>query len=68
MAQYYPSHRARKVPLLSRKISYTEYRRVVKLMEKLGLENGWVQDMAAPENYLPDFDRPGHPFKPGRGS
>jgi putative pyruvate formate lyase activating enzyme len=68
MAQYYPSHRARKVPLLSRKISYTEYRRVVKLVEKLGLENGWVQDMAAPENYLPDFDRPGHPFKPGRGS
>jgi len=30
----------------------------------LGIENGWVQEMGAEEEYLPDFDRKGHPFSP----
>ncbi len=29
---------------------------------EVGLENGWVQEMGAPENYLPDFEREGLPF------
>ncbi len=29
---------------------------------EMGLENGWVQEMGAPENYLPDFEREGLPF------
>jgi putative pyruvate formate lyase activating enzyme len=32
------------------------------LLDEAGLENGWVQEMGAAENYLPDFDREGHPF------
>ncbi len=26
------------------------------------IENGWIQEMGASENYLPDFEREGHPF------
>ncbi len=63
MSQYYPCHRAHEFPLISRKIGYGEYTAVARLMEKLGLENGWMQEMDAPENYLPDFSRPEHPFE-----
>ena len=62
MAQYYPSHKAQRKRLLSRQISEAEYNEVLRLLDKVGLENGWVQDMGAAENYLPDFDREGHPF------
>jgi putative pyruvate formate lyase activating enzyme len=57
MSQYYPAHRAdgRRYPELGRKITPGEYREVVALVEKLGMENGWVQEMAAAESYRPDF-------------
>jgi putative pyruvate formate lyase activating enzyme len=62
MAQYYPSHKARDERLLSRTISQSEYEDVLSLLDEAGLENGWVQEMGAAENYLPDFHREGHPF------
>jgi len=62
MAQYSPQHRAQRIPLLSRPISKSEYEKVVRLLSDLGLENGWTQEMGASENYLPDFEREGHPF------
>ncbi len=62
MSQYYPSHQAVNIAELSRTITYEEYAVVVKEMEKLGMENGWLQEMDAPANYLPDFTREGHPF------
>jgi putative pyruvate formate lyase activating enzyme len=62
MAQYYPSHKAQRRYLLSRTISEAEYEEVLRLLGEVGLENGWVQEMGAAENYLPDFDREGHPF------
>jgi putative pyruvate formate lyase activating enzyme len=55
MAQYYPAHRARKYHELNRKISAEEYKEVVALVEKLGIENGWMQDLESAENYRPDF-------------
>jgi putative pyruvate formate lyase activating enzyme len=64
MSQYFPCHHARQIPELARTITYEEYTEVVNLLEKLGLENGWLQEMDAPANYLPDFDREGHPFNP----
>jgi len=67
MAQYFPSHRAPQVSLLSRKILPFEYDEVVELLDKLGIENGWVQEMDSAENYLPDFERQGHPFDLGVG-
>lgn len=56
MAQYYPTNRASKSILLNRKISETEYVRVLALLEKYGLENGWIQEMESHEFYRPNFD------------
>jgi putative pyruvate formate lyase activating enzyme len=55
MAQYYPTHRARKYPELNRKITLEEYQAVADLVEKLGIENGWLQGMESTETYRPDF-------------
>ncbi|MFC1860737.1 radical SAM protein [Chloroflexota bacterium] len=62
MSQYYPAHRARHNKLLSRKITLKEYTEVIGIMQNLGIENGWVQEMGASENYLPDFTIEGDPF------
>jgi len=62
MSQYLPLYRAQRISLLSRTISASEHKAVLKLLDELGLENGWVQGMEAAENYLPDFEREGHPF------
>jgi putative pyruvate formate lyase activating enzyme len=64
MSQYMPMHRASRVPLLSRKITIDEHEAVLKLVNDLGIENGWAQEMGAAEEYLPDFERKGHPFSP----
>ncbi|MDD5126898.1 MAG: radical SAM protein [Dehalococcoidales bacterium] len=63
MSQYYPANRAAQYPELARTITYDEYTEVVELLEKLGMDNGWLQEMDAPINYRPDFKTPGHPFE-----
>ncbi|MFC2035935.1 radical SAM protein [Chloroflexota bacterium] len=62
MSQYFPAHRALRIPSLSRTISPPEYSEVVGLIDRLGLENGWLQEIGASENYLPDFTHQNHPF------
>ena len=62
MSQYFPAHRARRFQALSRKITLAEYDEVIDLVGRLGLENGWAQEIGASDSYLPDFDRDGHPF------
>jgi len=62
MSQYFPAHRAVRIPQLARTISAAEYAEVVKLVAELGLENGWVQSMGAEKNYLPDFKAESDPF------
>ncbi len=62
MSQYFPCHNAQWMSPLSRKISEKEYKAIIDLLDELGLDNGWVQEIEAPENYLPDFERDGHPF------
>ena len=62
MSQYYPTHLASQIPQLRHKISLSEYSAVVQLLDELGLEKGWIQEMDAAENYLPDFDSNSHPF------
>jgi putative pyruvate formate lyase activating enzyme len=64
MSQYYPCHKAPTAPQLSRKLTAAEYSEVVGLLEGLGMENGWVQEMDSPETYLPDFQQQAHPFAP----
>jgi putative pyruvate formate lyase activating enzyme len=65
MSQYSPQYRAKQIPLLARTISAAEYQAALGLLEELGLENGWIQAMEASEDYLPDFEREGHPFATG---
>ena len=55
MSQYYPTHHAYKFKELNRKILPQEYQEVVDLVEKLGIENGWLQGMASAESFRPDF-------------
>jgi putative pyruvate formate lyase activating enzyme len=55
MAQYYPAHRAGKFKELNRKVNAAEYKEVVDLVENLGIENGWLQELESAENYQPDF-------------
>ena len=64
MSQYYPTHKAYKYKELNRKITEYEYRDVEKLVEELGIENGWMQGMESPEHYLPDFTED-EPFSEG---
>jgi len=68
MSQYFPAHRASRIPSLSREISASEYSEVISLVDSLGLENGWLQEMGASENYLPDFTREGNPFDSAVGN
>ncbi len=63
MSQYYPAYKANQIPALSRKIKYSEYSEVVKLMNTLGINNGWLQGMKSSEYYLPDFRRESNPFE-----
>jgi len=57
MSQYYQTNRSSRNVLLNRKISRREYDRVLELLDKYGLENGWVQKMESNDFYRPNFDR-----------
>jgi putative pyruvate formate lyase activating enzyme len=63
MAQYYPANKAYKYHDLKRKITAEEYQKATALVEKLGIENGWVQELEAAETYRPDFTIEEHPFE-----
>jgi len=56
MAQYYPTNRASKNILLNRTITETEYTKVLELLDKYDLENGWVQELESSEFYQPFFN------------
>jgi len=56
MAQYYPTNRAEKNILLNRAVRHTEFARVTELLDKYGLENGWVQELESSDSYRPFFN------------
>jgi len=56
MSQYFPVNRASKNILLNRTINQTEYYRAVELLNKYGLENGWMQEIESNDFYRPFFD------------
>jgi putative pyruvate formate lyase activating enzyme len=57
MSQYYPSHTARSCPPLDRKLLPEEYQAAVETLEKLGFENGWIQDpITSPDSYRPGIE------------
>ncbi len=45
MAQYFPAFKANEITELSRRITAEEYEDACQIMEKHGLENGWVQTL-----------------------
>lgn len=56
MAQYYPTNVANRYILMSRPVSNAEYARAIELLDKFGLENGWIQELESSESYHPHFE------------
>lgn len=56
MSQYYPAFKAGRDILINRPVRETEYDKVLRLMDKYGLENGWTQELESKEIYRPDFE------------
>lgn len=63
MAQYCPTNKANDSAFLNRRIHESEYDRVLSILEKLDLENGWIQEMDSQDYYRPDFCNRLEPFK-----
>lgn len=63
MSQYYPSYHVASHPVLGRTLKRSEYQSVVNEMKRLGMYNGWIQDMDSYQNYRPDFGKGDHPFE-----
>ena len=58
MGQYTPCHLAKDMPKYNRPLKIIEYKRVVSHLNKLGFNNGFVQDLSsASEVFIPDFDK-----------
>ena len=55
MAQYYPTFMSNRDILIDRPIRESEYDRVLGLLDKYNLNNGWTQEMESIETYRPDF-------------
>ena len=62
MAQYFPPHTGLPAPL-DRTLTADEYGAVTSRAEELGFTEGWVQELEARDNYLPDFERKENPFE-----
>ncbi len=57
MAQYFPTFKADKYDELNRKISFSEYNKVKKYVEIIGLKNGFIQNRGNnEEKYVPNFN------------
>jgi len=61
MAQYSPQFKAKNIPPLNRRISYTEYETVLDDALALGLDHCFIQELESSESLLPDF-RQADPF------
>lgn len=57
MSQYCPTINVKNHKVLNRLLTSKEYDLVIKEMEKLGFENGWIQELDSNNNYLPDFNK-----------
>ena len=60
MNQYTPLAGVSEIPELNRKVAPEEYRRVLDFADRIGIENGFMQeDGTAPESFIPPFDYEG---------
>ncbi|MBN2143959.1 MAG: 4Fe-4S cluster-binding domain-containing protein [Candidatus Aureabacteria bacterium] len=62
MSQYHPVPATIKHRCLGRTLNKEEYAQVRHELEKLGMQNGWIQELESSAYYFPDFNRP-HPFE-----
>lgn len=63
MSQYFPSNKANHFALLDRKIRNSEYEKAIGLLEKYNLSNGWIQELASSDFYIPHFkENSSNPF------
>jgi len=63
--QYLPYYKAKEHPILKNKVSFLEYKRVVKHLINLGFDNAFVQESSASDEcFIPDFidDEKGYNF------
>ena len=63
MSQYQPTIMSVNHPTLYRTLKPEEYKKVTEEMEKLGFENGWIQELNSHSHYNPDFSKKEHPFE-----
>jgi putative pyruvate formate lyase activating enzyme len=55
MSQYYPAYKAYDFKEISRGITKDEYDKVLEIMNKLGFENGFIQEIAQTPDWTPNF-------------
>ena len=56
IAQYFPCYKAKEKEELNRKLSQEEYKEIKEFVYKLGIENGYMQDLGEnEEEYVPNF-------------
>ena len=61
MSQYYPTPRVNCHPKLKNTVSGEEYALILSELDRLGMYNGWIQELSSTSDYRPDFERE-HPF------
>lgn len=56
MAQYFPTHKAKDFPEISRKLTQDEYNEMEEYLYSLNLDNGYIQELGThEEEYVPNF-------------
>ena len=56
MAQYFPTHKAKEFPEISRKLTQDEYNEIEEYLYTLDLDNGYIQELGThEEEYVPNF-------------
>ena len=59
MAQYFPTYKAKDEKDINRKLTQEEWSEIEKYVEKLGIENGYIQELCEhEEEYVPNWDVP----------
>lgn len=57
MSQYFPANKAGKEILINRTIRASEYERVLDMLDKYNLKNGWTQEFESEKFYRPKFKK-----------
>lgn len=57
MAQYFPTHKAKEIEEINRKLTIDEYEEIEQYLYELDIENGYIQELGEhEEEYVPKWD------------